>query len=163
MDKAYLNFFRSGKEFPKFKSKHRSRKSFCFSITNDNLKIDYEARRISIPKFIKLKSKDNRIKCKFHRKIEGIMKSATISQDRDGRYYVSILCEIDVPVQEKRPINRETARGIDFGIKTFLTFDNGEKIDNPMFLKKSQDKLAKHQQALAKLDKGTTRYNSKRE
>ena len=163
LDKAYLNFFRSGSGFPKFKSKHKSRKSFCFCVTNDNLKLDYDDNRISIPKFIKLKAKDNRLKCKFHRKVEGTMRSATISQDKDGKYYVSILCEVDMQVPQKKPISRETAMGIDFGIKTFLTFDDGTKIDNPMFLKKSQYRLAKHQQELATLEKETTKYRSKQE
>lgn len=163
LDKAYLSFFRSGFGFPKFKSKRKSRKSFCFCVTNDNLKLDYDNNRISIPKFIKLKAKDNRIKCKFSRKVEGTMKSATVSQDRDGRYYVSILCEVDMAIPEKKPVLRETAIGIDFGVKTFLTFDNGDKIESPMFLKQSQDKLVKHQQELAKLEEGTTKYKSKRE
>lgn len=163
LDKSYLNFFRSGFGFPKFKSKHNSKKSFCFSMTNENIKIDYDNNRLSIPKFIKLKSGDNRLKCKFHRKVEGELKSITISQDRDGRYYASILCEIDINEPAKKPILRDTAMGIDFGVKTFLTFDNGQKIDNPMFMKKSKEKLAKHQQELASLEKGTTKYKSKQE
>lgn len=163
LDKSYLNFFRSGFGFPKFKSKHKSKKSFCFPIVGNNLKIDYEQNKISIPKFIKLKDKDNRLKCKFSRKVEGVVKSATVSQDRDGRYYVSILCEIDMQISEKKPVLRETSRGIDFGVKTFLTFDDGTKIENPKFLKQSQEKLTRHQQDLAKLEKGTTRYRSKQE
>ena len=162
LDKSFLNFFRSGFGFPKFKSKHKSKKSFCFPVVN-NLKIDYDANRISIPKFIKLKDKDNRLKCKFSRKIEGIVKSATVSQDRDRRYYVSILCEIDMAIPNKRPVLRETSRGIDFGVKTFLTFDDGTKIENPKFLKQSQGKLARHQQDLANLEKVTTKYKSKQE
>jgi len=47
-------------------------------------------------------------------------------------------------VPEKKPVLRETSRGIDFGVKTFLTFDNGTKVDNPKFLKKSSEKLVKH-------------------
>ena len=160
LDKSFLNFFRSGFGFPKFKSKHKSKKSFCFP---GGLKLDYEANRVQIPKFKKTTTLDNRLKCKFSREVEGVVKSATVLQDRDGRYYVSILCEIDMQVPEKKPVLRETSRGIDFGVKTFLTFDNGEKIENPKFLKKSQDKLAKHQQDLAKLEKGTTRYKSKQE
>ena len=160
LDKSFLNFFRSNFGFPKFKSKHRSKKSFCFPIVN-NLKIDYDANRISIPKFIKLKDKDNRLKCKFSRKVEGTIKSATVSQDKDRKYYVSILCEIDMQVPNKKLVLRETSRGIDFGVKTFLTFDDGTKVENPKFLKQSQDKLAKHQQDLAKLEKGTTKYKSK--
>lgn len=108
------------------------------------MKIDYDANRISIPKFIKLKNKDNRLKCKFSRKVEGTIKSATVSQDKDGRYYISILCEVDMQVLEKKQVLRETSRGIDFGVKTFLTFDDGTKFDNPKFLKKSQEKLTKH-------------------
>lgn len=88
------------------------------------MKIDYDVNRISIPKFIKLKDKDNRLKCKFSRKVEGTVKSATVSQDRDGRYYVSILCEVDMTIPNKKPVLRETSRGIDFGVKTFLTFDD---------------------------------------
>ena len=163
LDKSFLNFFRSNFGFPKFKSKHKSKKSFCFPIVGNNLKIDYDTNRISIPKFIKLKDNDNRLKCKFSRKVEGIIKSATISQDKDGRYYISILCELDVQVPEKKLVLRETSRGIDFGVKTFLTFDDGTKVDNPKFLKQSQEKLTKHQQDLAKLEKGTTRYKSKQE
>lgn len=144
LDKSYLNFFRSGFGFPKFKSKHKSKKAFCFPIVGNNLKIDYEANRISIPKFIKLKDKDNRLKCKFSRKVEGVVKSATVSQDKDGRYYISILSEVDMQVPEKKHVLRETSRGIDFGVKTFLTFDDGTKIENPKFLKQSQEKLARH-------------------
>ena len=125
------------------------------------MKIDYEQNRISIPKFIKLKDKDNRLKCKFSRKVEGVVKSATVSQDKDGRYYISILCEVDIQIPEKKPVLRETSRGIDFGVKTFLTFDDGTKIENPKFLKKSQEKIARHQQDLAKLEKGMTKYKSK--
>ncbi len=160
LDKAFLNFFRSGFGFPKFKSKHRSKKSFCFPTY---LKLDYEANRVQIPKFKKTKALDNRLKCKFSRKVEGTIKSATVSQDRDGRYYISILSELDVQVPEKKPVLRETSRGIDFGVKTFLTFDDGTKVENPMFLKRSQEKLAKHQQELVKFEKGTTRHKSKQE
>lgn len=163
LDKSYLNFFRSGFGFPKFKSKHKSKKQFRFPIVENNLKIDYEQNRISIPKFIKLKDKDNRLKCKFSRKVEGVVKSATVSQDKDGKYYISILCEVDIQIPMKKPVLRETSRGIDFGVKTFLTFDDGTKIENPKFLKQSQEKLARHQRDLAKLEKGTTKYKSKQQ
>lgn len=163
LDKSYLNFFRSGFGFPKFKSKHKSKKSFCFPIVGNNLKIDYEQNKISIPKFIKLKDKDNRLKCKFSRKVEGVIKAATVSQDKDGRYYISILCEVDMQIPQKKPVLRETSRGIDFGVKTFLTFDDGTKVENPKFLKQSQEKLSRHQQDLAKLKKGTTKHKSRQE
>ena len=143
LDNAYTAFFRSGAGFPKFKSKHKSRKSFIVPQTNNNIKLDYTSNKLTIPKFLKLKAKDNRIKCIFHRKIpnEEIIKHATISQDKDGKYYVSILVEVNKSFPTKPDRNRNNAIGIDFGVKTFLTLSNGDKIENPKYLKQSQDKL----------------------
>ena len=165
LDNAYTAFFRSGTGFPKFKSKHKSRKSFIVPQTNNNIKLDYKSNRLTIPKFLNLKSKDNRIKCILHRQIpnDEIIKQATISQDKDGKYYVSILVEDNKPFPIKVERNRNNAIGIDFGVKTFLTLSNGKKIENPKYLKQSQDKLAKHQSDLELLDKDTTKYKSKRE
>ncbi len=160
LDRAYTNFFKSGKGFPNFKSKKFSRKSY--TVLNP-ISIGYDSNRLTIPKFQKTKTCDNRLKCIFSRGLEGVIKQATISQDSDGRYYVSILCEIDKELPTKQKPDRNKAIGLDFGVKTFLTFDNGTKIENPLFLKRSLNKLKKHQQELAKLDKESTRYKSKKE
>ena len=160
LDRAYTNFFKSGNGFPKFKSKKFSRKSY--TVLNP-ISIDYNSNRLTIPKFQKTKTCDNRLKCIFSRGLEGVIKQATISQDSDGRYYVSILCEINKELPTKQKPDRNKAIGLDFGIKTFLTFDNGTKIENPLFLKHSLIKLKKHQQELAELDKDSTRYKSKKE
>ena len=52
---------------------------------------------------------------------------------------------------QKPKVKEETSVGIDFGVKTFLTLSNEEKIESPQYFKQSQDKLAKHQQELEKL------------
>lgn len=164
LNKAYVSFFRSGKGFPKFKSSKYSRNTFTY--TNGRLiKPDIKNNKITLPKFryIKLKAKDNRIKCKFHRQIEGKIKSATVSQDRDNRYYVSILTEIDKELPTKSTLSQNKAIGIDFGVKTFLTFSNGSKIDSPRYFEQSRLKLAKHQQDLEKLVKESTKHRSKQE
>ena len=164
LDNAYTAFFRSNAGFPKFKTKHKSRKSFVVVMTNGNIKVDTACNKLTLPKFTNRKGrKDNRIRCIFHREIDGVIKQATVTQDKDGRYYVSILSESNKDLPTKPTPNRNKAIGIDFGIKTFLTLSNGTKIDNPAYLKRSQNKLTKHQQDLAKLDKTTTIYKSKRE
>jgi putative transposase len=160
LDKAYTAFFRSGSGFPKFKSKHKSKNSFIVPITNNNIKIDYDKNKLTIPKF------KYGIKCEFHRQIptDEKIKTATISQNRDGKYYVSILVEIDKELPTKPALDRNKAIGIDFGVKTFLTFNDGQKINNPKFLEKSLDKLKKHQQELELItDKKSIKYKSKRE
>ena len=163
LDHAYTNFFRSGKGFPKFKSKKFSKKSFTTPLTNGNIKVDLENKRLSIPKFTKLKNEDNRIKCIFHREIKGNIKQCTISQDKDGKFYVSIFTEVNKEFPLKPSIDRNKAIGIDFGVKTFLTLSNGEKIDSPKYFKISKNKLAKHQEEFSKLEKDSTKWRSKKE
>ena len=159
LDRAYTAFFRSGSGFPKFKSKKYARKSFIVPITNNNIKVNYESQRLTIPKF------KGGIKCVFHREIpkDNVVKQAIVSQDRDGKYYVSILVEVNKELPTKSEPKRNKAIGMDFGVKTFLTLNDGTKIENPKVLKQSQDKLSKHQQDLEKLEPDTTKRKSKQE
>lgn len=166
LDNAYTAFFRSGAGFPKFKSKHKSKKSFVVPMTNDNIKLDFKLNKLTIPKFQNFKFKDDRIKCVFHREIpsDEIIKQATISQDKDGKYYVSVLVEVNKELPIKPERNEKKAIAIDFGVKTFLTLNDGTKIENPQYLKQSQDKLKKHQQDLELItNKDSVKYKSKRE
>lgn len=159
LDRAYTAFFRSNAGFPKFKCKKYARKSFIVPITNNNIKVNYETQRLTIPKF-----KDG-IKCVFHRNIpkNEVIKQAIVSQDRDGKYYVSILVEVYKEHPTKPEPKKNKSIGMDFGIKTFLTLNDGTKIENPKVLKQSADKLAKHQQDLETLEKDTTKRKSKQE
>ena len=52
--------------------------------------------------------------------------------------------------------------GIDLGIKEFCITSNGENIENPKYLKKSLDKLAKLQRELSRKTKGSSNYNKAR-
>ena len=157
LDRAYTAFFRSGAGFPKFKSRKYARKSFIVPITNGNIKLNYDTKRLVIPKFRK------GIKCIFDRPAEGTLKQAIVSQDRDGKYYVSILVEVNNDFPTKPEAKRNKAIGMDFGVKTFLTLNNETKIENPKVLKQSSDKLKKHQQELETLTKGSTSHISKQE
>ncbi len=157
LDRAYTAFFRSGSGFPKFKSKKYARKSFIVPMTNGNIKLNYDTKRLVIPKF-----RDG-IKCIFDRQVEGTIKQAIVSQDPDKKYYVSILVEVDKELPKKPTAKRDKAIGIDFGVRTFLTLNDGTKIENPKVLKSSADKLAKHQQEFETLTKGSTAHISKQE
>jgi putative transposase len=155
LDRAYTAFFRSNAGFPKFKSKKYAKKSFIVPMTNGNIKLNYDNKRLTIPKF------RGGIKCIFDRKADGAIKQAIVSQDRDGKYYASILVETDKKFPEKTEPKKNEAIGIDFGVKTFITLDDGTKIENPKVLKQSADKLTKHQQNLETLTKGSTAHVSK--
>ena len=86
LEKAYKNFFRKQKVgYPKFKSKHHSRRSY--TTNNQKGTIWIQKGQLKVPK---LKST---IKVKQHRaiSINETIKSATISQTKTGKFYVSIL------------------------------------------------------------------------
>ena len=157
LDRAYTAFFRSNAGFPKFKSKKYARKSFIVPMTNNNIKLNYETKRLVIPKF------REGIKCVFDRQAEGTIKQTIVSQDRDGRYYASILVEVNKDFPTKPEPKKNKAIGMDFGVKTFITLNDGTKIENPKVLKQSADKLTKHQQDLELLTKGSTAHISKQE
>jgi putative transposase len=159
LDRAYTAFFRSNAGFPKFKSKKYARKSFIVPIQNDNIKLKYDIKRLIIPKF------REGIKCIFDREIpiDNKIKQAIVSQDRNGKYYVSILVEVNKEFPTKPEPTKDKAIGLDFGVKTFITKSDGNKIENTKVLKQSAEKLAKHQQDLELLKKGTTSHISKQE
>ena len=89
----------------------------------------------------------------------GRILSATVSQESSGKYYVSLCCtEVEIPQYEKTG----SVVGLDLGIKEFCITSNGEKIENPKYLKKSLDKLAKLQRELSRKTKGSSNRNKAR-
>ena len=129
LDRAYSNFFKGRAEFPKLK-RRGNRWSFH---QPQNVRI--EKSRLSIPKF------GSGIEMVVHRPIKGIIKSATVSKTPTGKYDVSILAETKEKTPSKRPVKRDTAVGIDIGIKTFAVLSDGTEFDNPEHLKQSLERL----------------------
>jgi len=148
LDKAYKNFFRDKViGFPKFKSKKNN--YFSYTTNNQHNTIKLFNKTIKIPK---LKSN---IKIKKHRDFEGEIKSATISKNPSGQYYISVLVEQEI--KELPKLNNKI--GIDLGIKEFAITSDGEHIKNPKWLRKSEKRLKKRQQQLSSKTKGSNTRN----
>ena len=77
--------------------------------------------------------------------------SITISKDRAGRYFVSMLCEFEA---KPMPINNKTV-GIDLGLTDLFITSDGKKSGNPRHTKRYEAKLAYLQRQLAKKKKGS--------
>ena len=151
LDKAYKNFFRDKSVgFPKFKSKKTNR--FSYTTNNQNGTISIEENFVKIPK---LKSK---IKIVLHRQFKGLIKSATISKTPSNQYYISILVDTE-NIQLPKNDNKI---GIDLGLKEFAICSNGDRFDNPKWLRKSEKKLAKLQKDLSRKQKGSSNRNKAR-
>ena len=146
LDKAFTKFFRDKKGFPKFKSKHNNRQSFSVP---QNGKVDFETNTISLPKFKKP------IKCKLHRRFKGNSKTVTISKTPTGKYFISVLVEVNEELPKLKPIDENKAVGIDLGIKTFAVLSNEEEIQNPKHLRSSLKRLKKQQRRVSKKVKGS--------
>ena len=154
LNKAYKNFFRDKSVgFPKFKSK----KNNYYSYTTNNQKNTID---IVDGKYIKLPKLKTLIRIKQHRQIpkDGKIKSATISKNPSGKYYISILVEQEI---KELPKN-EFAIGIDLGLTDFAITSDGVKYSNPRYLRKSLNKLAKEQRKLSRKKKGSKNRNKQR-
>jgi putative transposase len=152
LDKAYTSFFRHKNKYPNFKSK-KNRQSFRIP---QNTKVDFENRKVIIPKFLE------GIKCKYDRQFDGIVSSSYISKTTTGKYFISILVENGKEFPIKPTVSESSTIGIDLGLKHFATLSYGEKVENPKFLKWNLRKLKKHQRRLNKKTKGSKNRNKQR-
>jgi putative transposase len=85
------------------------------------------------------------------RDIDGQIISATIRRNPSGKYFVSVL--VDVEIQQLPQTDKMV--GIDLGIKDFAVLSTGEKIHNPKYYRKLERKLAKLQRSLSRKQKGS--------
>ena len=144
LQSAYNNFFsRPEVGFPKFKSKKSH--YYSYKTNNQNRSITISDRYIKLPKI-------GLVRVKKHRDFNGSIKSVKVSQEPSGKYYVSVL--VDCKEQEKLP-KSENEIGIDLGIKEFCITSDGEMIENPKCLRKSEKKLRKLQKDLSRCKKGS--------
>ena len=146
LETAYVNFFRGNAKFPNFKSK-KSKNSF-----NVPQHVVVKDGKIFFPKF------NGGIKFRQHREIIGMIKSATVSLTKTGKYFVSILTEQTYDPYEKT--NKSV--GIDLGIKDFVITSGGRKYKNNRYTKKYQRKLKQAQQHLSRKQKGSRQYEKQR-
>lgn len=161
LGKAFERFFNHSGGFPKFKSRKDHHQSFEVPA---NLKIDFKAKKIQIPKFLKTKKSDNRIKFVLSRKVKkGKIGTATVSRNPSGQYFISFIVHTTEQYPEfNKEITKENSLGIDFGLKYFLNFSDGLKIDSPEYFKQALDKLAKEQRKLSKKQKGSKNKEKQR-
>lgn len=145
---AFGNFFKGRAKFPRFKSKKNERRSYQCP---QHCTVDIENRLLNLPKI-------KGIKTKFTRDINGTIKTVTISQTATGKYYASILVETTEIIPTPTTIEADKTIGIDLGLEHLLIQSDGTKIDNPCYLKQSQNRLAIQQKIFARKQKVSKNY-----
>ncbi|MGK7941087.1 MAG: IS200/IS605 family element RNA-guided endonuclease TnpB [Crocosphaera sp.] len=139
LETAYSRFFKGLTKFPRFK-KRSNKQSFRvpqhFSITSEG--------KLKLPKM-------SPIKMIIHREIEGDIKSVTISKTPSGKYFASIVTELDIP---KALFSGEKI-GMDLGIKDFCITNKPEKFENPRYFQRSLRRLKIRQRRLSRKAKNS--------
>ena len=141
LDQAYNNFFSKKSRFPRFKSRKHSRRSYTTNCVSNNIRFD--DNHIRLPKI-------GFVKTKLHRwpLSDWKIKSVTVSQNHDGRYYASVLFEFESACEYV--INKSNAIGFDYSSSNLYVDSNGNIGTNHKFYKESHEKLAKAQRRLSR-------------
>ncbi len=153
LDTAFKNFFTvQGSKYPKYKSKHHSRKSY--TTINQHGTVAVYDTHVKLPKLGLIKASVSRMAP------EGwIIKSATVSQESDGKFYISVLYEYkDQIIPQSIDINN--AIGLDYKSDGLYVASDGAVCGSPKYYRKSHKRLAKEQRKLSR-KKGSRKGETK--
>ncbi|MDT2380148.1 IS200/IS605 family element RNA-guided endonuclease TnpB [Enterococcus avium] len=134
---SFSRFFKKQNRRPQFKSKKNPVQSYTTKNVNKSITI--------IENIIKL-PKLGQVKFAKSRELNGRILNATIRKNPSGKFFVSILCEEEVPELPKTGLEI----GIDLGITDFAILSNGQKIDNNRFTSKMEKTLKREQRKLSR-------------
>jgi len=137
---------RSGK--PRFKGRGRFR-SIGFP---DPIKAEHiDGRFVQLPKI-------GKVKLILHRPLpDGFtVKTAAIIKKADGYYVTLSLQNSSVPVLSPDLPTMDNTIGIDMGLKSFLTDDEGEEVAIPQHYRKAEKRLKRLQRSLSHRRKGSS-------
>ena len=117
---AYNKFFNGEASYPRFKSKKHDKKSFRIQ-NNGNIKIN--TNTIYLPKLGEIYYRTSK---KYHEKLKKTKINSVTIKLENGKYYAVFNIETEIPEFSKT----NDAVGIDLGMRTLATLDNGLKIAN---------------------------------
>ena len=147
LQEAFRNCFSKSRKknnrFPKFKSAKHSRKSYTTNNQHGTVAVTDDS--IKLPKI-------GYVKAVIHRKPDNnwAVKSATVSKESDGKFYISVLFEFADAVNSY-VANTANAIGLDYASDGLYVDNNGNVGTNPKYYRESHDKLAKAQHKLSRM------------
>ncbi len=134
LDNAYKRFFKKLNKFPRFKTKNNPVQSY-----KTVGKIKVQGNQLTLPKL-------GEIRFSKTREIEGRILNATVRRNPSGKYFVSILTEVEI--QELPKTN--SVVGIDVGLKDFAILSTGQSFRNLKWFRTLEKKLADAQRVLSR-------------
>lgn len=141
--------------FPKFKSAKHSRKSYTTNNQKGTVAI-IDNRYIRLPKV-------GKVKAVIHREpdVDWIIKSATVSQDSDGKFYASILFEYERVITNVSLSDK--VLGIDYKSDGLYMDSNSYCPGGHKYYRLSQKRLAHAQRKLKHMTIGSNNYRKQQQ
>jgi len=141
LDTSFTNFFEGRAQYPRFKSKKRSKQAARYVGTAFAVK-EGKLQLAKVP---------GRVRVRWSRELPSEPTSCTVTLDPSGRYHVSFACAERI---EPLPTTTKSV-GLDLGLTHFVTTSDGEKVDNPRHFEQTYRKLRRAQKKLARKVKGS--------
>ena len=134
--------------FPRYKS-YLERNSFTIN-ENDYIKVNLKIRKIKLPDLGEIKIRGYRDRTS----IDGMVRNATVSREKNGKYYVSVL----VYLPDVKSIEPTNIVGIDLGIKMLATLSDGNIYENNRYIEKYEKRIKRCHKELSRKQKGSNNY-----
>lgn len=157
LDGAYTKFFKGTAKFPKRKKKRHSRDAATYVRTGFRWVEDPERPGTGL---VTLAKQTTPLDVRWSRSLPGglVPVKLTVTRDRAGRYFLSVLVEERIPPLP--PVflpggSEPKAAGLDLGLATLVTLDDGERLEHPRLLKKYAKELTRGQRELHRKQKGS--------
>ena len=154
LKRAYTAFFRKSAKFPRFKSKKDIKQSYTTNNQNGTIRI--EDNTIKLPKV-------GNVNFIQHRslKVNEEIKSCTVSRSPSGKYYISVLVEGVLEVEEVNP-RPEKVLGLDYAMNGFYVDSTGKIANYPRYYRIAEEKLHKLSRGVSRKQKGSNnRYKAR--
>ena len=135
LDSAFKRFFKKLGGYPNFKSKHNHNQSYRTINQGDNIRIS--GKYIKLPKIGYVKFKQSMD--------VGHINNVTVERTSTNKYFAVL----NVDFEPEPLLFTSSTIGIDVGLKEFYTDSNGNVVNNPKYLEKSNKKLVHEQKKLS--------------
>ena len=145
---AFSNAFTGRANFPKFKSRSKSKWSYTTCRASKNAK----NLRLEKGGWLVLPKIPGRVKTSVSRNPKGVLVSATITKNRSGKWFVSLRYEqhVEAPVVIDSLGCMANPIGLDLGVKDLAITSDGDVFENPKHARKAKKKLARIDRSLSR-------------
>ena len=150
LEDSFKDFFAKRSGYPVYKNKYNKQSYRTNSIRSIYKGREYNNISVYLKNKIIILSKLGDIKIRGYRNlnnIEGRIVNATIEKETTGKYYVSVIYEVEETITKE--VTATSIVGIDLGIKSLITLSDGRKYEMDKSIKEKERRIKRIQKKLS--------------